>query len=439
MTQRTQGSPGSLVSPTAAALLAVGIAHGDLLHPPVTVSTAPGSFSTISIVDIDGDTDLDIVSADVNAVRVLHNDGAGAFTEAVAIPIGATIRDLDVADMDADGDIDIIVGDHLNRISVASNDGLGVFAVSSFDVAGSTHLYAVHAHDANQDGIPDIIVGRFDGNSARSVAIYRNFGASGFQVRGVYTVLGSITDIDTALISGDARPDIVVTTDMGVYILRSLGSGSFAAPLLYPTVDPQSVAAADIDADGDTDLAVPGDTDHFPSLGMYILRNNAGVNLAPPVRYPIAGISASGIALGRLDAGLSVDAVIVSGDTGSSVLSVMSNDGAAAFTMIEQHALGTGAPTDCALGDLDRDADLDVVVSTSSSVAVLFNSRRTPRPRCPADINNSGTVDASDFVILAANFGASVTPGDPGDLNNDGLVNAADFTIFAAAFGATCP
>mgnify|MGYP001424270053 CR=1 FL=1 len=54
---------------------------------------------------------------------------------------------------------------------------------------------------------------------------------------------------------------------------------------------------------------------------------------------------------------------------------------------------------------------------------------------CIADINNDGSTNAADFVILAGNFGASVTPNTNGDLNGDGLVNAADFVILAGDFG----
>jgi hypothetical protein len=56
-------------------------------------------------------------------------------------------------------------------------------------------------------------------------------------------------------------------------------------------------------------------------------------------------------------------------------------------------------------------------------------------PACVGDINGDGDTNASDFVILAGNFGASVFPFTDGDLNGDGLVNAGDFVILAGDFG----
>jgi hypothetical protein len=63
----------------------------------------------------------------------------------------------------------------------------------------------------------------------------------------------------------------------------------------------------------------------------------------------------------------------------------------------------------------------------------------SPAPcQCPGDLNGDGSCNASDFTILAGQFGQ----GDPdcrtrsqGDLNCDGVVNASDFTILAGNFG----
>ena len=54
----------------------------------------------------------------------------------------------------------------------------------------------------------------------------------------------------------------------------------------------------------------------------------------------------------------------------------------------------------------------------------------------PGDINNDGTVDVSDFLVLSRNFGRSngVTLAD-GDLNEDGEIDVRDFLILSENFG----
>jgi hypothetical protein len=49
---------------------------------------------------------------------------------------------------------------------------------------------------------------------------------------------------------------------------------------------------------------------------------------------------------------------------------------------------------------------------------------------CPADVNGSGAVDASDLAALLAGWG-----GASPDLNGDGIVNAADLATILAAWG----
>ncbi|MEM6287952.1 MAG: alpha/beta fold hydrolase [Bacteroidota bacterium] len=88
--------------------------------------------------DVDGDGDLDVVFANVGflqpphlANRLLLNDGAGRFTDAsaerLAGPPGHTL-DADFADIDGDGDLDLLLGNGFGAgLVVLANDGAGTF------------------------------------------------------------------------------------------------------------------------------------------------------------------------------------------------------------------------------------------------------------------------------------------------------------------------
>lgn len=65
---------------------------------------------------------------------------------------------------------------------------------------------------------------------------------------------------------------------------------------------------------------------------------------------------------------------------------------------------------------------------------------------CPADLNNDGQVDDTDFVLFALAYDRlicddpAMPPGCPADLNADTLVDDNDFVVFAAAYDALlCP
>jgi hypothetical protein len=69
--------------------------------------------------------------------------------------------------------------------------------------------------------------------------------------------------------------------------------------------------------------------------------------------------------------------------------------------------------------------------------AVTVRIVLAPPTACIGDVNGDSTTNASDFTVLAGNFGSSVDPGTSGDLNSDGVVDAADFVILAGDFGCT--
>lgn len=56
-----------------------------------------------------------------------------------------------------------------------------------------------------------------------------------------------------------------------------------------------------------------------------------------------------------------------------------------------------------------------------------------------ADASRDGTVDTTDFNILAASFGQSGKLWNDGDFNYDGVVDTTDFNILAGRFGASVP
>lgn len=60
----------------------------------------------------------------------------------------------------------------------------------------------------------------------------------------------------------------------------------------------------------------------------------------------------------------------------------------------------------------------------------------TPGPVCAADVNGSGSVDASDLAIVLGSWGAC--GGCPADVNGNGTVDAGDLAAILGAWGA-CP
>jgi uncharacterized repeat protein (TIGR02543 family) len=118
-----------------------------------------------AFIDLEGDGDPDYVEAgfDVRgqlASRVYTNDGAGTF--AVDTSLSSTIEDVDgasigVADVDLDGDTDILLNGTVDVAHLYVNDGTGGLTLHTLGVS-ATDLGTVDFADVDGDGDSDLLV-----------------------------------------------------------------------------------------------------------------------------------------------------------------------------------------------------------------------------------------------------------------------------------------
>lgn len=126
----------------------------------------------VAIGDVDGDGDHDLVFANVAWTgsdprdKLLINDGTGKFTESRGFPADEAFSvDADLADVDRDGDLDIVtanIGPGANvPVRIYLNDGSGSFTNATSDFApptGLIHGIDVEVADINGDGILDYYI-----------------------------------------------------------------------------------------------------------------------------------------------------------------------------------------------------------------------------------------------------------------------------------------
>ena len=123
----------------------------------VNVGQAP---SGLALGDLDGDGDLDLVTANVgdDTVSLRLNDGKGTFASGGSVAVGDGPAKVVLGDVDADGDFDLVTlngGD--GTASVRLNDGKGRFSGGE-TVAVDRAPSNLALGDVDRDGDLDLIV-----------------------------------------------------------------------------------------------------------------------------------------------------------------------------------------------------------------------------------------------------------------------------------------
>jgi hypothetical protein len=136
---------------------------------------------TPAVGDVDGDGDLDVYLGGVRGRdRLFLNDGAAVFTEArdFSLPEHKEIAGGGAfADLDLDGDLDLIVANYGESIVVELNDGAGHFsqlADPSLDARKRPYSGLVTG-DLDGDGDPDAVIGEWiDNHEGDYATLLRN-------------------------------------------------------------------------------------------------------------------------------------------------------------------------------------------------------------------------------------------------------------------------
>ena len=119
--------------------------------------------------DLDGDGDIDVVATSFVAPLIWYeNLGDGTFTSEHVISTGPSgSYGLDVADVDGDGDMDVVTGSYAdNEVAWYENNGDGSFSGQQVISRTQSGLFSVVFADIDGDGDEDVVAGSYYDNTA---------------------------------------------------------------------------------------------------------------------------------------------------------------------------------------------------------------------------------------------------------------------------------
>jgi hypothetical protein len=261
-----------------------------------------------------------------------------------------------LADLDADGDMDAVVS-CTGFVTVALNRGDGVFVARVDYPAGTVVQTAVADFDG--DGRPDLAAAN---SNETSVTILRNLGGGRFGAGTTIPVGGFLRGIVAADLDHDGDTDLAVCRNGDLRVLANT-AGTMSPDLVIPVgYVPRNVAAGDVNADGVPELMTGGEGNDVSVLyrnpdGSY-QRQDLGMSI-----YPITCVVA---------ADLNGDADLDLAGIGSGWVSVRLNQGAGSFDDPTTYEAVPSVKLTAA--DLDEDGDLDLAVPDGgNNIRLLLN------------------------------------------------------------------
>jgi len=186
--------------------------------------------SSLALVDIDGDGDLDLLVATTSTedgalgrpdgLRLLLNDGTGQLLAADALPtIEASVAHICTGDVDDDGDEDVVTITHGGQDHLLINDGTGTFddltfSNMPFDFADGSWGVLV---DVDRDADRDLLIATAGGQSR----IYLNDG-HGYFADHTSALPAHPSDASVVIAAADVDAD----EDQDLLLFNALGGPS---------------------------------------------------------------------------------------------------------------------------------------------------------------------------------------------------------------------
>ena len=324
----------------------------------------------VTLVDVDGDADLDLVSGDQGTNRVWLNDGSGFFTASNQQPGNDLTEAVVAGDLNGDEAVDLLVINRLAGNQIWLNDGSGRFSWDGSRLNPAGMSYAAALADFDDDDDLDLFVANDGANT-----YWLNDGVAGLTMT---QTLGQQKSLDVAIadLDGDDDPDVYVANGNNSGLADEIWLNE--AGQFTPSVQPLStgwnegVAVGDLDGDDDPDLFLANWS------GSDAVWLNDGLGVFSLTTQSLSGAGSTDVLLLDLDADDDLDAVVAKWVPAQD--EIWLNDGQGNFSLSGQ-TLDSAATHALAAGDLDNDLDMDLVLGNFGPNGVwLRGGAGTPTP-----------------------------------------------------------
>jgi hypothetical protein len=399
-----------------------------------TYSAAPGSpvqtgnqpaIAGVGDFNEDGIPDLAIENAGDSTISILLGKGDGTFSAPLVVPVVGTppCENLDiqsncaivVGDFNNDGHLDLAVAsDNDNTVVVLKGNGQGSFTpFSGSPIPVGSFPQALKVGDFNNDGIQDLVVANANDDT---LTILLGNGDGTFTQAGGSPVSAGIGSfpffIAVADLNNDGNADLAVVNgrDNTVTFLEGNGDGTFApfagSPYTFATnAGSGPIVAADFNGDGNVDLAIANFESGLPTGNVVVLLGDGHGNFTFSTQAPVGSNPFSMVALDYNGDGITDLAVAnyyydFSPNPPPGTLSLLIGKGDGTFTSPNAAITLGQFPNDVVTADFNGDGHPDLAIPDSGDTytTILLN---TFTQTATATLDNVILVGAGTHVVKA--------------------------------------
>ena len=375
-------------------------------------------------LDENDTTDLIVRNAGAGTITVFAGDGHGWFYPAANIQVGLGVSDVEVADLEQDGLLDIV---YTNRISgevgVVENLGGGAFGSPVLYRAGAGPYGVTGTADpspvSSLEGTTSVAVGTFTTDGLPSLvaldpgsntfALLTGLGDGLISNPTYVSMTGAGLVVRAISFNGQGLTGLAVLTSDGLFIYRSNGQGGFLAPTEYDVgFEPNGLTVAKLNDNGNVDILVSNPSGDVQVLigngdGTFQSVQNLDRQVGLAVYAPNGNTPAAFIFTDQLTDQLVIKTV------------------GGVTTVLGDASTGLLSPGAVKLADLNKDGILDLIVANGGSNNVLvypglgngafgpalnggrgFFTGTNPAGITVADVNGDGRPD-----LIIANQGSN--------------------------------
>ena len=386
-----------------AGAVSVLLGNGDgTFQAPQTYSSGGSEAYAVAVADVnkDGKADLIVTNGCESAtqcangvVGVLLGNGDGTFQSASTDASGGVVAtSVTIADVNRDGNLDLIVGNQCltstcasGGVSVLLGNGNGTFQTAQGYATGGLSTVSVAVGYFNHDRKLDLVVAnqcQSSGNCNGNVGVLLGNGDGTFQAAQSYASGGyTAVSVATGDFNGDGKTDLVVANQCAssancnngnVGVLLGNGDGTFATAQSYASGgnSTSGIAVSDLDGDGRMDLVLPNQCQLAANCGegsVSVLMGNGDGTFQSAQNYISDGVLAQFVGIGDWNGDMKPDLAVVNQcQTSSSctgTVTILLGNGDGTFQVPPNYASGGYDADSVAVGDLNRDGKPDLVVA----------------------------------------------------------------------------